>query len=129
MKEQRYVLSIESTTSKRLYFKRSDGYGGSIMTTTDPHLAMQWEITADKTEILKHIEKIKKAYASLSQPVDVKQSSIQIELFEWETTPISGVDDEWTSTLQEHALSKMTLQEVEALGVTNLEIYRRLNKT
>lgn len=126
MKEQRYVLSVENTTSKRMYFKRSDGYGGSIMTTADPHLAMQWEITADKTEILKYIEKIKKAYASLSQPVDAKPNSIRIEIFEWETNPISGTDENWITALQRHALTKMTLQEVEALGVTNLEIFRRL---
>src|SRR5574343_904717 len=125
MKEQRYIISVENTNSRRMYFRRTEGYSGAAPVTIDPHLAQHWELGDKKTDILAQVERMRR---NISNSSELKASTIRVELFEWQTTAVDGADSEWVANFRDNALTKLTTQEIEALGISNMEVFRRLKQ-
>lgn len=116
--EQRYIVSVENTRGSRVYLKKSD-YSPQV--TQDPFYAQQWALTEDKATILAALERFRRQLNN-----EYRANTVRIDLFEWE---VKALDDEgWTQAIKEHALAKLTEQEIVALNLEKEEIFRRLKQ-
>ncbi len=89
----------------------------------DPANARQFEIDIDKEDLI--------IWMDQERPKITKWANVdtlKIMIYECKTTEISSDDIEWKTALQRTAMEKLSVLQIEALGLAKYEIERRLSK-
>lgn len=131
MSEQKYVLTVENSRGDRVFVKKEQTYNGydqNFITIRDPQTALSWSMSEKKQTITDALEKAQKYFKSKTSS-DIRSDTIRLEVYEWSSTPVSETNEEWQQQFRETGLSKLTHQEIVALGVEQFEVFRRLKAT
>ena len=124
MIQQFYIVGVEKKDGTQVYCKTSEsaahGYSASI--TPSPELARKFAITAPE-DVIQWVERIK---TSVGRACNT--NTMRVMVFEMKVREIDGDDSEWNKALRMNAISKLTEQEIVALGLQKHEIERRLNE-
>ena len=127
VKKECYVISVEKKSGERVYLRvmgststRSASNNGLV---DDPAHARQFDVDVDKEDII--------YWMDVERPKITKWANVDtmmIELYECTTTPIDAEDLDWKTALQRTAMEKLSVLQIEALGLEKYEIERRLSK-
>jgi hypothetical protein len=124
MIQQFYVVRVEKKDGMMVYLRISDASspsGYSAATTPNPELARKFPLTAPQ-DVIQWIERIKSSVGRTCNP-----NTMKVMVFEMSLREIDDDDSEWNKALRMNAISKLTEQEIVALGLQKHEIERRLN--
>lgn len=119
-----YVVRVEKKDGTLVYLRNSEGAspsGYSVATTPNPELARKFALTAPH-DVIQWIERIKSSVGRTCNP-----NTMKAMVFEMSLREIDDDDSEWNKALRMNAISKLTEQEIVALGLQKHEIERRLN--
>lgn len=127
MKKECYVIGVERRDGTQAFLKvmssstvRSSSNNGLV---EDPANARQFEIDIDKEDLI--------IWMDQERPKITKWANVdtlKIMIYECKTTEISSDDIEWKTALQRTAMEKLSVLQIEALGLAKYEIERRLSK-
>ena len=125
MGQQFYIVAVDKKADGgEVYCRLSEGAapnGYSCSTTANPELARKFALDRPE-EIIQWMERIKSSVGRTCNP-----NSMRAMIFEMNLRPISDEDSDWNKALRMNAISKLTEQEIVALGLQKHEIERRLN--
>jgi hypothetical protein len=127
VKKECYVIGVERRDGTQAFLKvmssstvRSSSNNGLV---EDPANARQFEIDIDKEDLI--------IWMDQERPKITKWANVdtlKIMIYECKTTEISSDDIEWKTALQRTAMEKLSVLQIEALGLAKYEIERRLSK-
>lgn len=124
MGQQFYIVAVDKKGGGEVYCRIPEGSSPnsySCSTTTSPELARKFAVDRPD-EVLQWMDRIK---SSISRTCN--SESLRGMIFEMNLRRISDDDSDWNKALRMSAISKLTEQEIIALGLQKHEIERRLN--
>ena len=125
MSEKYYIVAVDRKDGTEVYCRVPEGSspaGYNYTTTPKPEMARKFEMD-QHAEVIRWIDRIKSA---VSRNFD--SSTLRALVLEMNVRPISEDDSDWNKALRMNAISKLTEQEIVALGLQSHEIERRLSK-
>ncbi len=124
MSQKFYIVAVEKKDGMRVFLRNSDSAsntGYSAATTPNPELARKFPLNAPQ-EVIQWMERIK---SSVNRTCNA--ATMRAMVFEMNLREIGDEDSDWNKALRMNAISKLTEQEIVALGLQKHEIERRLS--
>ena len=124
MSQKFYIVGVEKKDGMQVYLRVSDtsansGYSASI--TPNPENARKFALTAPQ-DVIQWMERVK---GSVGRTCNA--ATMRAMIFEMNLREIGDEDSDWNKALRMNAISKLTEQEIVALGLQKHEIERRLS--
>ena len=123
MIQQFYIVRAEKRDGTLVYLKTpevaSTGHGATI--TPSPEFARKFPVSKPD-DVIQWMERIKTSVGRSCNP-----ATMRVMVFEMSLREIGEEDSDWNKALRMNAISKLSEQEIIALGLQKHEIERRLN--
>lgn len=127
MKTESFVIGVERKDGTQAFLRTVGGTAtrtaGNNGLVEDPANARQFDIDIDKEDVIYWMDQERPKITKWAN-VD----TLKIMVYECNTTEVSADDLEWRTALQRTAMEKLSVLQIEALGLAKYEIERRLAK-
>lgn len=122
MIQQFYIVRAEKRDGTLVYLKTPEvaSTGGATITLS-PEFARKFPVSKPD-DVIQWMERIKTSVGRSCNP-----ATMRVMVFEMSLREIGEEDSDWNKALRMNAISKLSEQEIVALGLQKHEIERRLN--